>query len=217
MIEVTKQLAYDCCKIQQKVGLLNAKVPVLVGKTSSGKTYWVQNELSKQLKLPVVKILLQNEQPDEVLGYPKYKEKTDTLEYLKPAWWTDEPSIFFFDELDKAREDLHSSILTLMREGTVRGKSLPKGSVIVCAMNESNYLSEPLKARSLFLSFTYQTRETALENVAKYLTEVWDNNPEMPEPIECMENVHFLELFGRVHPTIYSEFQSLQLLSLIHI
>lgn len=53
----SKQIAEDICKLQRKVGLINAKVPVLVGKTSSGKTYWIQNELSNALRLPVVKAL----------------------------------------------------------------------------------------------------------------------------------------------------------------
>ena len=114
-----------------------------MGKTSSGKTWWVQHELSQQLKLPIVKVLLQNEQPDEVLGYPKYL-KEDTLTYLKPAWWTDEPSIFFFDELDKARDELHACILTLMREGTIRGRQLPSGSVIICAMYHLSMNKESL-------------------------------------------------------------------------
>tara|TARA_Y100001937_G_scaffold63742_1_gene87319 strand:+ start:629 stop:1681 length:1053 start_codon:yes stop_codon:yes gene_type:complete len=197
----SKQIAEDICKLQRKVGLVNAKVPVLVGKTSSGKTYWIQNVLSNALRLPVVKVLLQNEQPDEVMGYPRYVEG-DGLTYLKPAWWTDQPSIFFFDEIDKARDDLHASILTLLREGTVRGESLPTGSVIICAMNEDDNLSEPLKARSVFLPFQYEPRDTTLDNVAQYLQESWTLYPEMPDQIQNMESVHFLELYQQINPVL---------------
>ena len=94
-MDISKKIALDCCKLQQSLGHESSRVPVLVGKTSSGKTYYVQHELSKQLDLPIVKILLQNEQPDEILGYPKFMGQ-DKLEFLKPAWWTDTPSIFFF-------------------------------------------------------------------------------------------------------------------------
>lgn len=197
----SKQIAEDICKLQRKVGLINAKVPVLVGKTSSGKTYWIQNELSNALRLPVVKVLLQNEQPDEVMGYPRYVQG-EGLTYLKPAWWTDQPAIFFFDEIDKARDDLHASILTLLREGTVRGESLPTGSVIICAMNEDDSLSEPLKARSVFLPFQYEPRDTTLDNVAQYLQESWTLYPDMPDQIQSMESVHFLELYQQINPTL---------------
>lgn len=204
MNNAVEQIAIDCCKLQQKIGLIHSKVPVLVGKTSSGKTYWIQHELSKALKLPVVKILLQNEQPDEVMGYPRYTEG-EGLTYLSPAWWSDTPSIFFFDELDKARDELHASILTLMREGTVRGKSLPTGSVIICAMNEDDGLSEPMKARSLFLPFVYTKRDSSMDSISTYLEEVWDTQPKIPNPVECMENVHYLENFQMVRPTLKNE------------
>ena len=80
-----------------------------------------------------------------MLGFPKYLASTNELTYLKPAWWSDTPSIFFFDELDKSRDELHASILTLMREGTVRGRPLPKGSVIIAAMNEAGHYLEKLR------------------------------------------------------------------------
>lgn len=202
---ISKQIALDALKLQQQVGLEDAKVPVLVGKTSSGKTYWIQNELSKELDLPVVKILLQNETADEVLGFPKYLASTNELTYLKPAWWSDTPSIFFFDELDKSRDELHASILTLMREGTVRGRPLPKGSVIIAAMNEADHLSDPLKARSLFLPFEYQDRNCSLNDVAGYLQDKWTLTPVLPQPSECMENVHYLEKLQTVRPTLAQE------------
>lgn len=207
----SKQIVLDSCKLQRKIGLLNSKVPVLVGKTSSGKTWWVQHELSQQLKLPIVKVLLQNEQPDEVLGYPKYL-KEDTLTYLKPAWWTDEPSIFFFDELDKARDELHACILTLMREGTIRGRQLPSGSVIICAMNESDSLSEPLKARSIFVPFEYEQRESIFPDVLAYMQEVYTMQPTLPKQIPNMESVHFLEHYSRINPNILKERAVLRLL-----
>ena len=199
---VSKQVALDACLIQQKTGLLDSKVPVLVGQTSSGKTYWVQNVLSKELNLPVVKILLQNEQPDEILGYPKFVGN-DTLEFLKPAWWTEQPSIFFFDELDKSRDELHASILTMLREGTIRGRTLPTGSVIVCAMNESQYLSDPLKARCIFVPFTYQPRElgTTLDKVSEYV-QSFTLPIELPVQSNVPENVHYLTQYQTVDPNI---------------
>ena len=209
MSNAVEQIAIDCCKLQQKIGLIHSKVPVLVGKTSSGKTYWIQHELSKALKLPVVKILLQNEQPDEVMGYPRYTEG-EGLTYLTPAWWSDTPSIFFFDELDKARDELHASILTLMREGTVRGRPLPTGSVIICAMNEDDGLSEPMKARSLFLPFVYTQRDSSFDNVSNYLQEMWDLEPKIPEPVQCMENVHYLENYQMIRPTLRNEMVTLK-------
>ena len=202
MSTISKQVALDACLIQRKTGLLDSKVPVLVGQTSSGKTYWVQNVLSKELNLPVVKILLQNEQPDEILGYPKFVGN-DTLEFLKPAWWTDQPSIFFFDELDKSRDELHASILTMLREGTIRGRTLPTGSVIVCAMNESQYLSDPLKARCIFVPFDYEPRQlgTTLDKVSDYV-QSFTLPVELPVQSNVPENVHYLTQYQTIDPNI---------------
>ena len=202
-MSISKQVALDACLIQQKTGLIDSKIPVLVGQTSSGKTYWVQNILSKQLNLPVVKILLQNEQPDEILGYPKFVGN-DTLEFLKPAWWTEQPSIFFFDELDKSRDELHASILTMLREGTIRGRNLPEGSVIVCAMNESNYLSDPLKARCIFVPFNYEQRQldnTTLDKVSEYIQE-FTLPVELPTQANVPENVHYFTEYQKVDPNV---------------
>jgi hypothetical protein len=205
-VDISKKIALDCCKLQQSLGHESSRVPVLVGKTSSGKTYYVQHELSKQLDLPIVKILLQNEQPDEILGYPKFMGQ-DKLEFLKPAWWTDTPSIFFFDELDKAREELHASILTLLREGTLRGRSLPKGSVMICAMNETEYLSDPLKARSVFLPFVHEIRDVqhpSLNKVTEYLQE-FILKPTLPSQIHNMETLHFLNNLTTVNPNLLED------------
>ena len=207
-MEISKQITIDMIKLQQTKGLESTRIPVLVGKTSSGKTYWIQHELSVIVNLPVVKILLQHEQSDEMLGYPRYLEDTQKLSYLKPAWWTDKPSIFFFDELDKAKEDLHASILTLLREGTLRGRQLPKGSVIICAMNEDQSLSDPLKARCAFLPFTYNTRDiqdTTLHNVANHLQFAFNIPPELPDQVETMETIHFLEQYQTVNPNILKD------------
>ena len=214
-MEVTKQIAIDMIKLQQINGLESTRVPVLVGKTSSGKTYWIQNELSKIINLPVVKILLQHEQADEILGYPRYLEETKTLSYLKPAWWTDKPSIFFFDELDKAKEELHASILTLLREGTLRGRHLPKGSVIICAMNEDQNLSDPLKARCTFLPFVYNPRDiedTKLSNIADHLQASFTILPELPDQVETMETIHFLEQYQTINPNVLQDHTKLRAL-----
>jgi len=204
-VDVNKEIALEACKVQQDIGLLDSKIPVLVGKTSSGKTYWIQHELADKLELPVVKILLQNEQADEVLGYPKFMGN-DQLEFLKPAWWTDTPSIFFFDELDKSRDELHASILTLLREGTIRGRALPKGSVIICAMNESDYLSDPLKARCLFLPFEYGQRgieDRTLTQVSDYL-QSFVLPVELPTQAIVPENLHYLDKYQSIDPNILS-------------
>ena len=205
MHEIHKTIL-EACNLQQSIGLQDTKVPVLVGKTSSGKTYWIQNNLSTALSLPVVKILLQNEQPDEILGYPKFMGQ-DKLEFLKPAWWTDKPSIFFFDELDKSREELHASILTLMREGTIRGRHLPKGSVIIAAMNETEYLSDPLKARCLFLPFNHTRRhlaDSSLEQAAEYLQ---SNTlpPVLPDQVSIPENLHYISKFQSFNPNLLQD------------
>lgn len=205
MHEIQKTIL-EACNLQQSVGLQDSKVPVLVGKTSSGKTYWIQNVLSKELNLPVVKILLQNEQPDEILGYPKFMGQ-DKLEFLKPAWWTDKPSIYFFDELDKSREELHASILTLMREGTIRGRHLPKGSVIVAAMNETEYLSDPLKARCLFLPFSH-TRRTHDDSILEQAAEYLQSNtlpPVLPDQVSIPENLHYIAKFQTFNPNLLQD------------
>ena len=55
----TKDFCLELCNMQIELGFERALIPGLVGKTSVGKTYYVEHPLSEALGLPVVKLLLQ--------------------------------------------------------------------------------------------------------------------------------------------------------------
>lgn len=143
-----------------------AKIPVLVGPTSTGKTVIVR-DIQKELGAFLKVLLLQQENPDEVAGYmvPSEEEskKKDArngygLHYAKPPWFKDleesdkELRIVFLDELDKPPRELVAPLLTFIRDRKLRKWSVPEGTLLIAAMNPPREtLSEPLIARLVFI------------------------------------------------------------------
>lgn len=207
----SKQLAIACLKLQQQLGIEFSRVPVFVGKTSVGKTYWVANELSKELNLPVVKLLLQTRMPDEVVGFQKHLGGK-YLTHMLPSWWRAEPSIIFLDEMDKPREELLSTILTFIRNGEIEGEYLPKGSVIIGAMNESEWLPDPLKARCIFLPFLPEKRLGVIQELHDFVHETFVQQPVLPEQAKNTDNAFFLDRMIETYPQLVYEPQTQEIL-----
>ncbi|MEJ5245949.1 MAG: AAA family ATPase [Bacteroidota bacterium] len=119
IIEVNKRV--DCQTL----------VPCLYGTSGTGKTTRVQ-QLAEELGLPLRVILLHSSLPEEVLGIPRVIDGKTV--WSIPDWVMNEPAIYFFDELDKVREEELATILTLFASKTIRNYPLPKGSVIIAGM-----------------------------------------------------------------------------------
>jgi len=200
-MQESKDIAVAVLKLQQKLGLENSRVPVLVGKTSVGKTWWVSNVLAKELNMPVVKLLLQTQMPDEVCGFQKHI-KGNHLEHMLPSWFPTLPSITFLDELDKPRDELHSTVLTFNRNGEIHGNKLPQGSVIIGAMNESEWLSDPFKARCIFLPFLPDKRDSIILELRDFLYESFNSMPAIPEQVANIESGMFLDRMLEFFPSL---------------
>lgn len=108
--------------------------PCLVGPTGSGKTSRVL-QTAKELGLPVTRLLLGTMLAEDVLGLPKVNTKA--THWTLPDWAAkavEQPYLIFLDELDKARSDTMSSVLTLLAEHQIRDVKLHPETKIAAAM-----------------------------------------------------------------------------------
>ncbi|MEM4720562.1 MAG: AAA family ATPase [Candidatus Methanomethylicaceae archaeon] len=160
--------------------------PCLIGPTGSGKTSLVENyahDVGKRL----VKVLPGTELPEEILGLPRPTRK-DGVRIIEPVLRAElllavrEACVLFLDELDKAREETHAAILTLLASREIRGHKLHAQTEIVCAMQPvsveeflSSETGKALSARLVFLSSWSLSRSYIEE---KYGISVLDLIPE---------------------------------------
>mgnify|MGYP001605519245 FL=1 len=134
-------------------------VPTLVGPTQSGKTHF----LSRYLEAKGYRVIIvnpQNDLPEDIAGWP-YREggvlsftqpsliPSELLAPKHPLW------ALLVDEVDKARDDTLSSLLTLLNsaERRLRHTRIPDDVPILCAMNERQTLPQPLIERLLFMAW----------------------------------------------------------------
>lgn len=130
--------------------------PVLVGPSGVGKT----STLEALYEGPIIKILLQTERPEDVLGIPRV-ERGFTRWFLHERWKIafEKPCLIFFDELDKADRETVSAVLTLMNNLEVNGRKLHPETVIACAMQPVEYhwtrhqTNKALAGRACFIPF----------------------------------------------------------------
>jgi len=141
-------------------------IPCLIGETGVGKTSRVA-QLAEQLDLPVLRVLPGTETPEDLLGYPRAVRSRSGAWVVQPLPREElhravqEPLVLLVDELDKAREETLSALLTLFAERRVRNLTLHPDSVIVAAMQPvepavwlASKTGEALAARLLFLPCT---------------------------------------------------------------
>lgn len=141
---------------------LQPLTPCLVGETGVGKTSRIK-ALAEELGLKEIRILPGTELPEDLLGYPRPIKKgkghvVEPLPRQELAEAVYEPRLVLIDELDKAREETLSGLLTLLAERRVRNLILHPDSVIVCAMQPvdpvtwlSSKTGEALSQRLLFI------------------------------------------------------------------
>ncbi|MBF0102545.1 MAG: AAA family ATPase [Desulfobacterales bacterium] len=113
---------------------------MIVGRHGIGKSQ-IATEFYKRKKLKVVSFFLgQMSDPGDLIGLMHKDEKTGHSEFLPPYWWPidDKPIVLFLDELNRARPEILQSVMDLTLNKTLAGKSLPKGSIVVSAVNEGD-------------------------------------------------------------------------------
>jgi hypothetical protein len=146
-----------------------ALIPCLVGPTGCGKTQRViQLAQAPELALKgVVRLLLGQHLPEDIGGIPRISQN-------HTGWVTDfaltrdlhraveEPVLLFLDEIDKARPEVHATVLTLKADRIIRDQKLHPGTVIVAAgqpVSAEAWLSDEthqaLSARMVWLKQTH--------------------------------------------------------------
>ncbi|RKZ40094.1 MAG: hypothetical protein DRQ49_09515 [Gammaproteobacteria bacterium] len=109
---------------------------MLIGKHGIGKSQIITQFYQKMKVVPF--FLGQMSDPGDLIGLMHKDEKTGHSEFLPPYWWpTDNKAIvLFLDELNRARPEILQSVQDLTLNKTLAGKKLPKGSIVISAVNE---------------------------------------------------------------------------------
>jgi hypothetical protein len=109
---------------------------MLIGKHGIGKSQIITKFYKKMKVVPF--FLGQMSDPGDLIGLMHKDEKTGHSEFLPPYWWpTDNKAIvLFLDELNRARPEILQSVQDLTLNKTLAGKQLPKGSIVISAVNE---------------------------------------------------------------------------------
>lgn len=113
---------------------------MLVGKHGIGKSRILEDYFSKKNAKVVTLFLGQMADPGDLIGLPEKNEKTGKTDFMLPYWFpTDgQPVVLFLDELNRARPEVLQTIMDLTLNRKLAGKSLPKGSRIISAVNNGN-------------------------------------------------------------------------------
>ena len=111
---------------------------MLSGRHGIGKsrilTDWFEARGTKVVTL----FLGQMSDPGDLIGLPHKDEVTGKTVFLPPYWFpTDgKPVVLFLDELNRARPEILQTIMDLALNRKLAGRSLPKGSRIISAVND---------------------------------------------------------------------------------
>jgi len=111
---------------------------MLVGAHGIGKSQILKHYYEHEKKMPMIIFFLgQMSDPGDLIGLMRKNEQTGRSEFLPPYWWPDNktPVVLFLDELNRARPEILQSVMDLTLNRTLAGKSLPKGSIIISAIN----------------------------------------------------------------------------------
>lgn len=110
---------------------------MLAGAHGIGKSR-ILTEYFESKGIPVVTLFLgQMSDPGDLIGLPSKNEKTGKTDFLPPYWFPTDgnPIVLFLDELNRARPEILQSVMDLTLNRKLAGKSLPKGSRIISAVN----------------------------------------------------------------------------------
>jgi hypothetical protein len=113
---------------------------MLIGKHGLGKSQ-ILTSFYQTKKMKVVAFFLgQMSDPGDLIGLMYKDHETGHSEFLPPYWWPadNKPIVLFLDELNRARPEILQSVQDLTLNKTLAGKQLPKGSVVISAVNEGD-------------------------------------------------------------------------------
>lgn len=113
---------------------------MLVGKHGIGKSRILEEYYAKKNCKVVTLFLGQMSDPGDLIGLPEKNEKTGRTDFMLPYWFplNSTPVVLFLDELNRARPEVLQTIMDLALNRKLAGKSLPKGSRIISAVNNGS-------------------------------------------------------------------------------
>lgn len=111
---------------------------LLIGKHGIGKSQILEKYFTTLGQKVVILFLGQMSDPGDLIGLPHLNEETGKTEFMLPFWFPsdEKPVVLFLDELNRARPEVLQTIMDLTLNKKLSGKSLPKGSRIISAINE---------------------------------------------------------------------------------
>lgn len=110
---------------------------MLMGKHGIGKSQILEKFYTAKGCKVVSLFLGQMSDPGDLIGIPHKNEKTGHTEFMPPYWFPtdDTPVVLFLDELNRARPEVLQTIMDLVLNRKLAGRSLPAGSRIISAVN----------------------------------------------------------------------------------
>ena len=113
---------------------------LLVGKHGIGKSEIITKYYESKGMKVVSLFLGQMSDPGDIIGLPTKDETTGRTVFM-PAYWfptDDQPIVLFLDELNRARPEILQVVMDLVLNKKLAGRKLPKGSIIVSAINDGD-------------------------------------------------------------------------------
>ncbi|MCQ2596285.1 MAG: AAA family ATPase [Treponema sp.] len=113
---------------------------MLMGKHGIGKSRILEDYFTKKGQKVVTLFLGQMADPSDLIGLPEKNEEIGKTDFMLPYWFPTDgsPIVLFLDELNRARPEVLQTIMDLTLNRKLAGKSLPKGSRIISAVNNGN-------------------------------------------------------------------------------
>lgn len=110
---------------------------MLVGRHGIGKSEILTHYFEQKGMRVIALFLGQMSDPGDLIGLPQKEEKTGRTTFMPPYWFPvdDKPIVLFLDELNRARPEVLQTIMDLALNRKLAGKSLPKGSRVISAVN----------------------------------------------------------------------------------
>lgn len=188
--------------LNETAGRVDRGIPCLISEPQWGKTYTVM-KWARENDYNPIRLLCQTMEPEAIMGYDVKHPTTGELVWAAPSWLRPilkEPKkkwLVFLDELDKAREAVLSTLLTLLCDKVVQNVTLPQTVALVAAMNPARAPLPPaLIERLLFIKYPLDGTDLGeglkkLRSIAREYLEV--PKCEFPKHVKNKGCVHRLE------------------------
>ena len=111
---------------------------MLTGRHGIGKSQILTKYFESQGVTVKTLFLGQMSDPGDLLGLPNKDEETGKTTFMPPYWFPidGKPIVLFLDELNRARPEILQTVMDLVLNRKLAGRSLPEGSRIISACND---------------------------------------------------------------------------------